>query len=113
MVVAPKTQPPAEPSSQAAQQRQAASTQPAFDVYYAENKFTKERVVVKVIKDFKSRPSEFQQCVMLQINNQIQLQQLPKASALIQKISYTIVNNNLYVSSLQCTDSLRQCIDRI
>ena len=29
---------------------------PAFDVYTAQNKYTKERVVLKVIKDFKIRP---------------------------------------------------------
>lgn len=108
VVVAPKTT-----KLQSEQPPTLVPSPPAFDVYYAQNKFTNERVVVKVMKDFKSRPSDFQQCVMLQINNQIQLQQLSRSRDMVHKVSYKIVNNNLYVSSLACQDSLKQCIDRI
>lgn len=79
---------------------------PCFDVYTAQNKFTKARVVVKVIKDFKTRPSEFKACLMLQLSHSLQLQQLSKAKNLL-AISYSIVNNNLYVVSEHCVESLR------
>ncbi len=42
---------------------------PTFDVYFAQNKLTKERVVVKVIKDFKQRPNEFKDCLLMQLSN--------------------------------------------
>lgn len=47
---------------------------PCFDVFFAENKFTGERCVVKLVKDFKSRPYEFKECIKRQLTNSLNLQ---------------------------------------
>jgi len=52
---------------------------PAFDVYTAQRKYTNERVVIKVIKDFKNRPEPYKQCLLVALSQQIHLQQMKKA----------------------------------
>lgn len=90
-----------------AAKQQEPSTQPSFDVFYCQTRFTKQRVVVKMIKDFKQKPLEFRTCVLQQIHNQIALQAVPMAKGLVHDITYSIVNNNLYVVSAMCVETLR------
>lgn len=76
-----------------------------FDVYTAEHKFTKERVLVKVLKDFKQKPEYFKQQILKALTKQIVLQQSSKG--IVHALTYTMANNNLYISSEACLESLR------
>lgn len=49
---------------------------------------------------------------MLALNQSLHLQQVGKAKNLVQLISYSLVDGNLYIVSTKCTESLRVKIDR-
>lgn len=47
---------------------------PAFDVYTCQKKYTNEKVIVKVIKEFKSKPDIFKQNMMYALTQSLQFQ---------------------------------------
>lgn len=73
-------------------------------MYRAKNKFTQENVFVKKFKDFKSRPVSFKDCVLLQIEKQ---RRLGSSDCFVRIFKYVITNNDLYVISEQCEESLK------
>ena len=72
---------------------------PPIEGYTGKHKYSTKREFIKVIKDFKSRPEDFQHCVIRNIHKSFQLQE---SKCFVKVLKYLIANNNLYVVSEQC-----------
>jgi serine/threonine protein kinase len=85
-----------------------------FDVYNVTERKSKEKVVIKVFKNLKLRPDEHKTSIYNQIQKTLELQyELPKFANLVPVQSYTTVNNNVYIVSEFCSESLRDYLMRI
>ena len=79
-----------------------------FDVYNVTDRKSNEKLVIKVFKNLKLRPEEHKTCIYNQIQKTLELQyDLPKFTNLVPILSYTTMNNNVYIVSESCSQSLR------
>lgn len=79
-----------------------------FDVYTVTDRKSNERIVIKVFKSLQLRPEEHNTCIYNQIQKTLELQyDLPKFNNLVSVHSYITANNNVYIISERCNDSLR------
>ena len=80
-----------------------------IDLYRARDRHSQEDVLIKVYKDFKAKPDEFQAVILKQIKRTLELQRLPGASTRLNLIrKYLMINNNLYVVAQLCNETLQR-----